>query len=68
MEVAMSKKRFEIFPCGRHEWCCRRADQLVCGFFVNRESAVRFARRECAGDAEIVFTLQEGAVTLPRAA
>ena len=68
-----AQNRFEIFPCGQQEWCCLRSDQLVCGYFVDRECAVRFARRESPGTAEIIFTEnrlnpgQEG-VALPRAA
>ena len=62
------QKRFAIFPCGQHEWCCLRADRLVCGFFVNRESAVRFAHREAPGSAEIVFMSDQGDAALPRAA
>jgi hypothetical protein len=37
---------FDIFPCGTHGWCARRADGLVCGYFVDPMCAIRFARRE----------------------
>jgi hypothetical protein len=57
---------FRIFPC-EHGWCCLREDRMVCGFFVSRESAERFAIRESRGKAEIRFTApQQG--ELPRAA
>lgn len=40
---------FDIFPYGTHGWCARRADGLVCGYFVDQVYAVRFARRELSG-------------------
>jgi hypothetical protein len=68
---AAAQNRFQVFPFGSHEWCCMRADRMVCGFFIDREGALRFARRE--GAAEIMFTdasavNEEGAALLPRAA
>ena len=39
-----------IFPYGTHGWCARRADGLVCGYFVDQVYAVRFARREIQVD------------------
>jgi hypothetical protein len=44
---------FNVFPFGIHEWCARRADGLVCGYFVDRSCAVRFARRETCGSGSI---------------
>jgi hypothetical protein len=62
-----AQNRFKIFPCGEGGWCCKREDSLVCGFFVSRESAERFAQRESRGQAEIRFTAPEPGA-LPRAA
>jgi hypothetical protein len=59
-----AEHRFKISPCGESGWYCQREDSLVCGFFVSRESAVRFAQREGRGQAEIRFIAPE----LPRAA
>lgn len=47
MSPAMST--FHVFPHGLHEWCARRADGRVCGYFVDQPCAIRFARREGAG-------------------
>jgi len=38
---------FEIFPDAIGHWCARRIDGKVCGTFLERDEAVRFARREC---------------------
>lgn len=51
----LASNQFEVFPHGGGEWCCRRADGLVCGFFVTRECAVQFARHESPGNAQISF-------------
>jgi hypothetical protein len=40
---------FDVFPCGARSWCARRADALVCGYFVDQAGAVRFVRRETCG-------------------
>lgn len=40
---------FNIFPLGSHEWCARRTDGLVCGYFLEQADAIRFARREARG-------------------
>jgi hypothetical protein len=42
-------ERFQVFSCGNGEWCARRADGLVGGYFVDRECALRFVRREMLG-------------------
>jgi hypothetical protein len=39
---------FEVFPGRNGRWRARRSDRLVEGVFVDRLSAVRFARREGA--------------------
>ena len=62
-----AQNRFKIFPCGQSGWCCQREDSLVCGFFVSRESAVRFARRESRGKAQIRFMVRRRDA-LPQAA
>ena len=41
------KSIFEIFRDQLGHWCARRADGLVFGLFVERDAAIRFARREC---------------------
>jgi hypothetical protein len=53
-----AQNSFRIFRSGQRGWCCLRDDRLVCGFFVSRESAVRFARRESRGKAQIRFTVR----------
>lgn len=45
---------FHIFPCGAREWCARRGDGLVCGYFVDQPCAIRFARRETCGTGAII--------------
>lgn len=45
---------FNVFPCGAREWCACRADGLVCGYFVDQEGAVRFARRETCGVGAVI--------------
>jgi hypothetical protein len=40
---------FEVFRDSRGRWRARRSDGLVEGLFVDRHSAVRFARRENPG-------------------
>jgi hypothetical protein len=40
---------FAIFRNSVGLWCARRADGLVGGTFLQRDDAVRFARRECRG-------------------
>jgi hypothetical protein len=42
---------FEIFRDRIGHWCARRADGLVFGTFLEKASAVRFARRECRDSA-----------------
>ena len=46
---------FNIFPDGAKGWCARRADGLVCGYFVDQAGAVRFARRETCGRAVVAI-------------
>ena len=46
---------FNIFPCGAKGWCACRADALVCGYFVDRAGAVRFAQRETCGTVVIAI-------------
>jgi hypothetical protein len=45
---------FEIFPDHVGHWCARRLDGKVCGTFLERNQAVRFARRECRDDSRLV--------------
>ena len=40
---------FRIFPDERGRWCARTDDGLMGGTFVDRDSALRFARRESVG-------------------
>ena len=48
MQVSFdSRTVFEIFRDRIGHWCAQRKDGLVFGTFVEREAAVRFARREC---------------------
>ena len=49
------KTVFNIFPCNTKGWCARRADGLVCGYFVDQAGAVRFARREMRGTGVIAI-------------
>ena len=51
--IAASEPRhvFEIFRNRVGQWCARRLDGLVFGMFVERDAAVRFARRECLARA-----------------
>jgi hypothetical protein len=42
---------FEVYRDMRGRWRARRDDGLVDGLFVDRMSAVRFARRENPGGA-----------------
>ena len=46
---------FEIFPDCIGHWCARRLDGKVCGTFVERDQAVRFARRECRDESKLVL-------------
>jgi hypothetical protein len=42
---------FEVFPDAIGRWCARRIDGLVCGTFLERDGALRFARAECLNGA-----------------
>jgi hypothetical protein len=46
---------FEIFPDPIGHWCARRLDGKVCGTFLERNQAVRFARRECRDESRPVL-------------
>ena len=48
---------FRIFPDQRGRWCARSDDGLMGGTFVDRESALRFARRESVGMPLLVLAL-----------
>jgi len=49
--------QFLVFRCNAREWCAQRADGLVCGFFVDQEAAMRFAKRESrSGEPIAVIT------------
>lgn len=47
---------FTVFRCSNDEWCARRADGLVCGYFTNQDSAITFAKREGRGILPIIAT------------
>jgi len=46
---------FEIFPDHVGHWCARRLDGKVCGTFLERNQAVRFARRECRDESQPIL-------------
>ena len=47
MQSVNPRTSFAIFRNQIGRWCARRADGLVFGTFLERDAAVRFARREC---------------------
>ncbi|MEJ1968229.1 MAG: hypothetical protein WDN03_06255 [Rhizomicrobium sp.] len=49
--------RFAIFRDRIGHWCARRADGMVFGTFLEREAAIRFARRECRDPAALTLLL-----------
>ena len=48
---------FRIFPDERGRWCARTDDGLMGGTFVDRDSALRFARRESVGMPLLVLAV-----------
>jgi hypothetical protein len=60
------KMSFEIFRDKIGHWCARRADGKVGGTFLERDAAVRFARRECRDASLLVLIMRSaGEVVLP---
>ena len=49
------RNTFAIFPDGLGHWCARRFDGLVNGTFVDRETAIRFVRREARHNRNVVY-------------
>jgi hypothetical protein len=48
---------FEIFPDHIGHWCARRLDGKVCGTFLEKNQAVRFARRECRDESQPILIM-----------
>jgi hypothetical protein len=46
---------FEMFRDRIGHWCVRRLDGLVFGEFRERQTAMRFAQRECRGTKRLVL-------------
>jgi hypothetical protein len=46
---------FEIFRDRVGHWCARRTDGKVGGTFLERDGALRFARRECWNSSKLVL-------------
>ena len=60
------KVTFEIFRDKIGHWCARRTDGKVGGTFLERDAAVRFARRECRDESMLVLIMRSaGEIVLP---
>ena len=60
------KMSFEIFRDKIGHWCARRTDGKVGGIFLERDAAVRFARRECRDESMLVLIMRSaGEIVLP---
>jgi hypothetical protein len=55
MTSSDSNTVFELFGDRFGHWCARRIDGLVFGTFLDRDSAVRFARRECRNGTRLLL-------------
>lgn len=53
--AAADKISFRVFRDDAGHWCARRGDGLVFGLFREKAAALRFARRECRGDALLLL-------------